>query len=326
MKAWLIDDFVGLKGLRLADVPDPVAGDGEVLLDLDFAALNPADRYHAQGEYPGKPAMPHILGRDGIGVIRAVGKGVSDFRIGQRVLVIRGDCGVNRWGTFAQRVAISAESIAVPPDGWTEPQAGCAALVYLTAYQSLTQWGELPPSVVLVTGASGGVGVATIHVAKALGHTVVALSRGTGKWDVLKRLGADYVVDSTEPHWAAKLKQSLHPKRVDLAVENIGGAGFVQVVETLGPNGKVSVVGQLAGLVPNFNLASLLFRRLRVGGVALSTYKPAESRAAWHATVDLLGRTGAKPVVDRVFAFEELPAAFERLEEGPIGKVVLGVR
>ena len=170
MNAWLLDDFVGLKGLRLAEVPDPVPAEGEVVLDLEYAALNPAgsisraqclsrqaDRFHAC-----------CSASDGIrNHLRVLQSASTQFQIGQRVLIIRGDCGVNRWGTFAERIAIPIESIASPPAGWTVQQAGCAALVYLTGYQALTQWEDLTPSVVLITGASGGVGVATIHLAKA---------------------------------------------------------------------------------------------------------------------------------------------------------------
>jgi NADPH2:quinone reductase len=326
MKAWLLTERTGLSAMRLADVPDPVARDGDVLIDLEYAALNPADRYHSQGQYPGDPPMPHVLGRDGVGVIGAVGKGVDRSLIGKRMVIIRGDTGVHRWGSFAERVAVSAESIAPPPPSWTIEQSAGAALVYLTAHQALLQWGELPPSVVLITGASGGVGVATIHLAGALGHVVVALSRGSAKHDALKGLGAHHVVDITDRQWPGKLKTTLHPKKVDLVVESIGGPGFVQALETLGLWGKVSVVGMLAGPVPNFNLASLLFRRLRVGGVSLSTNSPADSRKAWEESVEMLERTGARPVVDRVFPFVALPQAFERLEEGPIGKVLLKIR
>ena len=325
MKAWLLAERSGLGALRLAEVPDPAPGDGDVIVDLEFAALNPADRYHSQGQYPGDPPMPHVLGRDGIGVISALGKGVHQFKVGQRVVIIRGDTGVHRWGTFAERVAVSADSIAPPPEAWTIEQSACAALVYITAHQALLQWGELAPSVVLITGASGGVGVASIQLAKALGHVVVAASRGSAKREVLTELGADHVVDVSDSKWPGKLKQALNPRRVDLVVENIGGPGFVQVLETLGPWGKVSVVGMLAGPVPQFNLASLFFRRLRVGGVAISTNTPQESRAAWDASVRMLDKIGARPAVDRVFAFEQLPQAFERLEEGPIGKVLLRV-
>ena len=232
---------------------------------------------------------------------------------------------MNRWGTFAQRVAVSAQSVAIPPAGWSVQESACAALVYLTSHQALTQWGDLPPSIVLVTGASGGVGVATIHLAKALGHTVVALSRDAGKREKLKQFGADYALDPSDPQWPANLKQILSPRRVDLAIDNIGGAQFNQMIEALGPFAKVSVVGQLAGPVPQFNTASLFFRRIRIGGVALSTFSPAEAKATWEACVALLARIGAKPIVDRIFSFEELPAAFDRLAAGPLGKVLVQI-
>ncbi|MGD0766590.1 MAG: zinc-binding dehydrogenase [Tepidisphaeraceae bacterium] len=326
MKAWLLDNLTGLDHLRLTDVPDPIPADGELLVDLEFAALNPADRYLSQGQYPAQPKLPHVLGRDGVGIIGAVGKNAGPFRVGQRVLIIRGETGVNRWGTFAQRVAVSAQAVAIPPAGWSVRQSAGAALVYLTAHQALTQWGDLPPSIVLVTGASGGVGVATIQLAKALGHTVVALSRDAGKREKLKQFGADHALDPSDPHWPANLKASLSPRRVDLAIDNVGGAQFNQVIEALGPFARVSVVGQLAGPVPQFSTASLFFRRIRIGGVALGTFTPAEAMAAWESSVALLARIGAKPIVDRVFAFEELPAAFDRLAAGPLGKVLVQIR
>jgi NADPH2:quinone reductase len=326
MKAWLLEQLNGLEGLRIADVPEPTAADGEVVLDIEYAALNPADRYLAKNEYPAKPPMPHVLGRDGVGVVSAVGGGVK-FQVGQRLLVIRGDTGVNRWGTFAQRVAVSAESVAPAPAGWSVQESAGASLVYLTAYQALTQWGDLrPPGVVLVTGASGGVGVAATQLAKAFGLTVVALSRNQAKQKRLLEIGADHALDPADPNWPAKLKEKLAPARVDLAIDNIGGALFNQVIETMGPGGRVSVVGRLAGPVPQFNTASLFFRRLKVGGVAVGTYAAAEARAAWESLLTLLARRGARPLVDRVFGFDQLPDAFARLTEGPMGKILVEVR
>lgn len=325
MKAWLLDELGGLDRLRLADVSDPAPGDGEVVVDLEYAALNPADRYLAQGEYPAKPALPHILGRDGVGIIRSVGAGVQQSAVGQRVLILRGETGVNRGGTFAQRVAVSAESIAVPPDAWTVRESAGASLVYLTAHQALTQWGELKPGVVLITGASGGVGVASVQLAKALGHTVVALSRSEDKQKRLLQIGADHALDPSGPAWPANLKKTLSSRRVDLAIDNIGGAMFNQVIETLESWGKISVVGRLAGPIPEFNTASLFFRRIRIGGVAVGSYTPAEARAAWETAVGLLRRTGAKPVVDRIFPFDQLHAAFDRLAAGPMGKVLVEI-
>ncbi len=325
MKAWLLDHLGGLEGLRIDDVAEPPVGEGDVLIDLEYAALNPADRYLAQGEYPAKPKMPHVLGRDGVGIIAGVGAGVGEFSIGQRVLILRGETGVSRWGTFAQRASVSAESLALPPAGWTAPESAGASLVYLTAYQALTQWGELPPGVVLITGASGGVGVAGVQLAKALGHTVVALLRDAGKAAKLRQFGADHAIDPSDSQWPAKVKAALGPRRVDLAIDNIGGAMLSQVIDTLGNWGKISVVGRLAGPVPHFNTGSLFFRRIRIGGVAVGTYTPPEARAAWEAGVALLRQTGARPIVDRVFGFDQLPEAFDRLAVGPLGKVLVEI-
>src|SRR5436190_6293855 len=191
MKAWLLDEFKGIEQLRLANVPDPVPKSGEVILEVQYAGLNPADRYLAERQYPAKPALPHILGRDGLGTVAEAGAAVSGIRTGNRYAILRGDVGGNWPGTFAGKVAVPAESLVEIPQGWSEQEAAGATLVYLTAYQSLTMWGPLPASsVVLVSGASGGVGVATVQLAKAMGYTVLALSRSPEKSRRLEQLGA----------------------------------------------------------------------------------------------------------------------------------------
>jgi NADPH2:quinone reductase len=323
MKAWLLDEYEGVERLRLGDVPDPTPAVGEVVLKVEFASLNPADRYLAEGQYPARPPLPHILGRDGMGTVIEVGPGVNDLKIGDRRVILRGEAGVSKPGTFAQRVAVPADWLVEVPAGWTGPEAGGAPLVYVTSHQALMQWGALPPSIVLVTGASGGVGVASTQLASLMGHTVVALSRSEPKRQRLHEIGASITLDPADPQWPVKLKQELKGRRVDLAIDNIGGELFPRVIDVLGNFGKVSVVGRLAGPVPQFNTASLIFRRLRIGGVAIGSYTVEESRAAWATIVSLLGKAGTKPLIDHVFSFNELPQAFERLKEGPMGKVLL---
>src|SRR5215469_8455753 len=158
MKAWLLDRFEGIGHLRVADVPEPAPHELEAVLEVQFAALNPADRYLAEGQYPAKPPLPHVLGRDGIGTIVQVGPDVSGLRVGDKRVILRGDVGVNRAGTFAQRVSVPVANLVEQPAGWSEQEAAGATLVYLTAHQALTMWGPLPDAaVVLITGASGGV-------------------------------------------------------------------------------------------------------------------------------------------------------------------------
>ena len=326
MQAWLLPSLSGLSALRLAEVPDPTPQPGQVILSVAYAGLNPADRYLSEGQYPARPAFPHILGRDGLGNIIALGEGVRGHALGDKRLILRTDVGVSIWGTFAQKVAVAAESLVPVPAGWTDQQAAGAPLVYITAYQALTQWGPLPENcVTLITGASGGVGVASTQLAHALGHTVIALSRSESKRQQLATLGANLTLDPADTQWRRKLKDFLLNRRVDLAIDNIGGPQFNALLDTLNMNGRISVVGRLAGPVPSFNTASLFFRRLRIGGVAIGTYTPDESHHAWKTTLKLLAQTNARPVVDSIHPFTQLPAAFARLEQGPMGKVLLAV-
>jgi NADPH:quinone reductase len=295
-----------------------------VVLDMEYAALNPADRYLAQGEYPAKPPLPHILGRDGVGTVASVGSGVTNWRIGQQAIILRGDIGVSRAGTLAEKVAVPINWLVNVPQGWNTEQAACAALVYLTAYQAYTQWENLPPkSVVLVTGASGGVGIASIHVGVALGYTMLALSRDPSKWPIIESCGATKMFDPKDQTWRKQAKQYLGDRRVNLIIDNVGGQELSDAIETLGDRGLVSCVGRLAGPVPNFNTATLFFRRLRLGGVHVGAYTPPEARAAWKAVTDILAKTGARPLIDEIFPFEELQSAFARLKAGPIGKVLI---
>ena len=163
MRVWLMNSYDGVGKLELGEVADPQCGPGEALLTMRFAALNPADAFLAQGQYPARPPLPHILGRDGVGDVLAVGPGVESVRPGDTVGILRCDVGVSRWGTLAGKTVVPADSLAPIPGGWSAEEMACAPLVFLTAWQALTQWSTPPAppvrdSVLLVTGASGGVG------------------------------------------------------------------------------------------------------------------------------------------------------------------------
>src|ERR1700751_4214721 len=130
MRAWFMDAFNGVEHLRLGETSDPAPGPNRILLGLRSARLNPADAFLAQAMYPAKPALPHILGRDGVGEVVAVGPGVSKVKDGDTVGILRCDCGVEKWGTLAEKVIVSAASVAPPPAGWSLEQTAGAPLVY----------------------------------------------------------------------------------------------------------------------------------------------------------------------------------------------------
>ncbi len=327
MRAWLLPAYTGIDSMTLGTFPDPVPAKNELVLALHFAALNPADRYLAINQYPAKPTFPHILGRDGVGVVIAVGSDVHNAHVGDTRLILRSEVGVSRPGTLAQRVAVEAAYAVPVPPGWSEEQAAAAPLVYLTAWQALTQWGTLPDNaVVLITGASGGVGVASVQLAHALGYQVIALSRSEKKSARLRELGAHFTIDPTEKNWRKTLKEQLGEKRVDLAIDNVGGPDFNQLPDLLAMHGRISVVGRLAGPVPDFNTASLFFRRLRIGGIAVGSYTHEEALAAWTSILQTLSKTHAHPLIDSTFPFDQAKPAFTRLEQGPMGKVLITIK
>ena len=329
MQAWLLPAFTGIDSMTFGDFPDPIPAPDEIILAVHFAALNPADRYLSINQYPAKPTFPHILGRDGIGTVTAVGKDVTNIRIGDTRLILRSDVGVSRPGTLAQQVAVEAAYTVPLPAGWSEEQAAAAPLVYLTALQALTQW-TAPPlpdnATILITGASGGVGVASVQLAHALGYRIIALSRSAEKSARLRELGAALTIDPTEKGWRKSLKQQLGDRRVDLIIDSVGGPAFNELPDLLAMHGRISVVGRLAGPVPDFNTATLFFRRLRIGGVAINSYTPEESHTAWTTVIALLAKTNARPLIDHVYPFTDVKAAFDRLQAGPMGKVLVKVK
>jgi NADPH2:quinone reductase len=205
-----------------------------------------------------------------------------------------------------------------------------APLVFLTAWQALTQWADHPAppsaeSVLLVTGASGGVGVASVLLGKSMNLTVVALSRSPEKRAKLKELGADFVFDPMDNNLIKAVTAALSPRKVDLAVDSVGGALLPQVVALLGYGGRISVVGRSGGPVPEFNTSTLFFRRIRMGGVSVGDYTPQAALAAWENIVGRLDAMGQRPQVDTIVPFEEVKRGFARLAQGPMGKVLVQV-
>jgi len=330
MRAWLMDSMAGVETLRISEVADPQPGPSQVLLKVKVAALNPADSFLAQGMYPVNPPLPHILGRDGVGSVVAVGLGVKHIEVGETVGILRCNVGIDVWGTLAEKVVVPMECVTRIPPGWTIEEMAGAPLVFLTAWQALTQWQEpgAPPragSILLVTGASGGVGVASLLLGKSMGLTVVALSRSEEKRSKLKTLGADFVFDPEDKSLVKAVKAAISPERVGIVVDNVGGALFNQVIALLGYGGVISVVGRSGGTVPDFNTASLLFRRVRIGGVSVGDGSPEATQTAWKEIVNRLDAMGQRPQVDGVVPFEEVKRGFARLAQGPMGKVLVRV-
>lgn len=325
-----MDSYEGVGKLRLGEVPDPQAGPGEALLRMRLAALNPADAFLALGQYPAKPPLPHVLGRDGVGDVLAVGAGVSNVAVGDTVGILRCNVGVDTWGTLAEKTVVCAASLGKIPAGWSLDGMAGAPLTFLTAWQALTQWSDPPAappagSTLLVTGASGGVGVASVLLGKSMGLTVVALSRSAEKSAKLKELGADFVFDPTDANLRKSVTAAIAPRKIDLAIDNVAGPLFNQLIALLGYGGRISLVGRSGGAVPEFNTGTLFFRRNRIGGVAVADFTPESAQETWKEIVARLAAIGRQPVIDGVYPFDEVKNAFARLSQGPMGKVLVRV-
>lgn len=330
MRAWLMDSYEGVEALRLDEVPDPRPGPEDVLLNVRWAGLNPADIFLASGMYPAKPRFPHVLGRDGSGDVAMVGAGVHNVRLGELVGILRCDVGVDVWGTLAEKVVVPAKSVAPIPEGWSLEEMAAAPLVFLTAWQALTQWTDPPApprpgSKVLVTGASGGVGVASVLLGKSMNLTVIALSRNAQKRTRLTELGADFVLDPTHPQLGQTILGAITPKKLDLVIDSVGGTLLPRLVGLLDYNGRISVVGRSGGIVPEFNTATLLFRRIRMGGVHVGDYTAAQAQVIWKEIVDRLQAIGRRPEIDSRVPFEQVKEGFTRLAQGPMGKVLVRI-
>lgn len=325
MRAWKFHDFGDIKKvMTLENVPEPEPDDGEVLIKLERAALNPADKLLVEGNYPGAGKPPLSVGRDGAGV---VARSKSDrFREGDEVAVLRSGLGVVRNGTLAEFVSVPAESVAPKPAGWSFDEAAAAPLVHLTAWRALVIHGDLQRGQnVLVTGASGGVGIAAVQQAKLLGANVVALSRSEEKRNRLIDLGAGFAFDPSAENLEDQVRQALDGRGVDLVVENLAGKYLQTSINLCEPRGRIGVIGLLGGRKAELFLGPLLFREIRIEGVAVGAFEPEETQLAWRDILDHLDLGNTRPVVDRVFPMAEVQEAFDLLAGDHMGKIVIDV-
>jgi NADPH2:quinone reductase len=231
---------------------------------------------------------------------------------------------------LAEKVVVPAQSVAPVPKGWSLEEMAAAPLVFLTAWQALTQWSDPPApppagSNILITGASGGVGTASVLLAKSMKLKVVALSRSARKQARLKELGADSVFDAKDPQLVKAIAGAIAPHKLALMIDSVGGDLLSQLIALLGYGGRVSVVGRSGGPVPEFNTATLLFRRIRIGGVAVGDYSAEEAQLIWKEIVARLDAIGRRPQIDSTVPFEQVKDGFTRLAQGPMGKVLVQV-
>ena len=297
----------------------------DVLVRVHAVGLNPADNFQIEGKYPGGPKPPFISGRDACGVV-VRGDSLGKWQPGDAVVVLQSSTTDLTNGTLCEQQWIGADNLARKPDGWTDAEAAAAPLVFHTAWKALFDLGGLKSGQsVVVTGASGGVGLAAIQLANSVGATVVALSRSDAKRSQLHQVGARHVFVPDDPYLKEKICDAVRAKGVSLVVENVGGPSLATSVHLLGLHGRVSVVGVLGGVDGTIPIPALMFKRASIHGVLVTDDTPQQSQSAWEQIVKLMDGTQSRPIIDRRFPLKEAAAAFEKLRENVFGKVIVEI-
>jgi zinc-binding alcohol dehydrogenase/oxidoreductase len=325
VKAIVIHEDGGPEVLRYEEVPDPVAGPGEVLIRMRAASLNHLDVWTRKG-LPSVP-KPRILGADGAGTVEALGDGVTGFELGQAVVINPGlehdgvihVIGEHTQGVHAELAAVPATNVYPLREGLSFEQAAAFPLVYETAYRMLvTRAGLQAGEWVLVWGIGGGVATAAFRIAQALGARTIVTSGSAEKLAKARELGADVAVDHREGDVVAAVKETAG-KGADVVVETVGDATWKRTLDAARPGGRVVVCGATSGPNPPAALHRLWWKQLDILGSSMGT------RADFEGAYDLVA-AGATPVIDSVLPLADARAAHERLEQGEqFGKIVLSI-
>lgn len=320
MKAWI----VGASGAELADVADPRPGLGQVCVRIEASALNRLDLKVAAGERHGATGgAGATLGIEWAGTISALGEGVVDYAVGDRVMGMGG-------GAFAEQVVSPLFRLSRIPAGMSMAEAVCYPVALRTMHNALvTEGGLAPGEAVLVQGASTGVGLLGLQMAKALGAGLVIGSSTTPERVArLGEFGADLAVNSRDESWVQAVLDATDGKGVDLVIDQVSGALLNQTLAATRILGRIINVGRLGGSMQPFNAELHAMRRISLIGVTFRTRTPAELADINTAMLRDIGplleaERFSIPIAAR-FAFADLPAALELMAaNGHFGKIVI---
>jgi NADPH:quinone reductase len=322
MKAIVIARFGGPEVLEYRDVETPQPGRGEVRVRVRATAVNRADLLQRIGAYPAPPDAPSdIPGLEFAGEIDAVGEGVADRQVGDRVF---GLCG---GGAYAEHLVAHARALATIPAGMSFTDAAAVPEAFITAWDAMVSQAKLAAGeTVLIHAAGSGVGTAAVQIARAIGARSVGTARTAAKLERARALGLDEGVTVERGSFAARVKEICGG--VDVVLELVGGPYLVEDLACVAARGRIVVVGLMAGTRAELDLALILRKRLHITGTVLRA-RPLEEKIAVTQTfarhvVPLLARGALAPVVDRVLPLARAADAHQAMaaNEG-FGKIVL---
>ena len=328
MLAVVVNEINKLSSIEVREIEPPQPESNQVLIESVAAALNFPDLLQIRGKYQIVPATPFVPGKEAAGVVIAVGTDVEHIQPGNRVLV------EVDYGAFAEQVTADAQRTFLLPDEIEMPTAVAMGLVYQTAYIALTERAALRAGeTVLVTGASGGIGLASVQLAKAFGATVLAATSDPTKFDAVRYAGADHVIDLSMAPLNDKLRDQVYAvtggKGVNVVLDVVGGQAFDASLRSLAFGGRIVVLGFTSAEIPNIKSNYLLLKNIAAVGMTINGYfakQPEIVNAAQVEIINLWRQGKIRPHIHAELSLHEFANAFEMLENREvIGKVVLSL-
>ena len=323
MHAITIPEPGGPEALVWDEVPDPVPGEGEVLVEVVAGAVNRADILQRQGFYDPPPGASPYPGLECSGRIAALGPGVSGWAVGDEVAALLAG------GGYAEKVAVLAGQLLPVPEGVDLAQAAALPEVACTVWSNVFMVAHLRPGeTLLVHGGSSGIGTMAIQLAKAVGAKVAVTAGTKEKLERCAELGADILINYREQDFVAEIKEATGGAGADVILDNMGAKYLDRNIQALAANGRLAIIGMQGGAKAELNIGALLSKRAAVSATSLRA-RPLDEKAAIVAAVrehvwPLLAAGHVRPVVDRALPMPEAAQAHRVVEEsGHIGKVLL---
>ncbi|WBO65071.1 NAD(P)H-quinone oxidoreductase [Streptomyces camelliae] len=323
MHAITIPEPGGPEALVWAEVPDPVPGEGEVLVEVVASAVNRADILQRQGFYNPPPGASFYPGLECSGRIAALGPGVSGWAVGDLV------CALLAGGGYAQKVVVPAGQLLPVPEGVDLTRAAALPEVVCTVWSNVFMVAHLRPGeTLLVHGGSSGIGTMAIQLAKAVGAKVAVTAGTKEKLERCAELGADILINYREQDFVAEIKQATDGAGADVILDNMGAKYLDRNVQALAVSGRLAIIGLQGGAKGELNIGTLLSKRAAVSATSLRA-RPLSEKAAIVAAVrehvwPLLASGHVRPVVDRELPMPEAAEAHRVVEaSGHVGKVLL---
>jgi NADPH2:quinone reductase len=329
VRAIVVDEFGPPEVLRAREMPTPVPELGEVLVETHAAPVNYVDMLVVGGTYQFLPPRPFVPGKGPAGIVAALGPEVTDLRVGDRVLAMA------ETGGYAEAVAVSAEQCYRLPARMSFAEAASLAVVYDTSWVALRSRARLVPGeTVLVLGASGGVGQASIQLARAMGARVLAGISRPEREPMARAAGAGAVIDLSRPNLRDSLREQVFAETdgrgADIIIDPLGGEVFGAAIRALAWCGRLVVIGFAAGGIPTLKINYLLLKNIEVSGLQISDYRyrrPVELKACYAELFGFYDRRLIKPAPTTLFPLDRAGEALAAVRDRRIdGRTILRIR